>query len=244
MSGALAPRCTRSSRQPHHLAEAMVHHREPAVGAEHAQAVRHVVQRGVELARQRRFAFARQQRLYENGMQAEIDVLESDEEQHQQRGEADIVRTAVHGQRHRHRAAGEQDMELDDLRPAIVPGSAAGGVADRQRRAEHVRDGIVAAEQHDETPNAERGRIQHRADPVSGLPLLGLRRGQHRRALFVFAASGMRGTCRSRRSAPRTARSSTLPVFSAVISAADGGANRAVQASARNSGTCESTSAA
>ncbi len=43
-------------RQVHHLAEAMVHHRELAVGAEHAQPVRHVVQGGVELARERRFA--------------------------------------------------------------------------------------------------------------------------------------------------------------------------------------------
>jgi hypothetical protein len=109
----------------------MVHHRETAVIAEHAQAVRHVVQRSVELARQCRFALARQQRLYENGMQTEIDVLESDKEQNKQSGEADVVRVAVDSQRDRHRAAGKKDMELDDLRPAIVPGSTAGRVAYR-----------------------------------------------------------------------------------------------------------------
>ena len=41
-------------RQVHHFAEAVIHHRKTAVGAEHAQAVRHVVQRGVELAGERR----------------------------------------------------------------------------------------------------------------------------------------------------------------------------------------------
>ena len=68
MSGALAPRCTRSSGQVHHLAEAIIHDRKTPVGGEHAQAVRHVVQRGVELAGQRRFAEARRQRLHEDGI--------------------------------------------------------------------------------------------------------------------------------------------------------------------------------
>ena len=106
-----------------------MHHREPAVIAEHAQAMRHVVQGGVELAGKRRFALARQQRLDENGVQAEIDVLQRDKEQNKQSREADIVRVAVDSQRDRHRAAGKKDMELDDLRPAIVAGSTACRVA-------------------------------------------------------------------------------------------------------------------
>ena len=56
MSEALAPRSHEIVGQLHHLAEAVVHHRQPAVGAEHAQPVRHVVQRGVELAGQRGLA--------------------------------------------------------------------------------------------------------------------------------------------------------------------------------------------
>ena len=44
--------------QIHHFAEAVVHHRKPAVGAKHAQPVRHVVQRGIELAGQRRLALS------------------------------------------------------------------------------------------------------------------------------------------------------------------------------------------
>ncbi len=49
--------------QVHHFAEAVIHHRKPAVGGEHAKPVRHVVQRGIELAGQRRFAETRRQRL-------------------------------------------------------------------------------------------------------------------------------------------------------------------------------------
>ena len=120
--------------QIHHFAEAVIHHREPAVGAEHAQPVRHVVQRGIELAGQRRFAEARRQRLDEDGMQAEVDALEADEEQHQQRGEADVVEVAMQRQRQRHRAASQQDVILDQLGPAVIAGRAAGGVADRRRR--------------------------------------------------------------------------------------------------------------
>ena len=77
MSAALAPRCTKSSGQVHHLAEAMVHHRKAAVGAEHAQAVRHVVQGGVELAGQRRFALSSTiSALTKICVQAEVDVLQ------------------------------------------------------------------------------------------------------------------------------------------------------------------------
>ncbi len=45
----------------HHFAETIVHHAKATVCAEHAQAMRHVVQRGVELAGERGFAFARDQ---------------------------------------------------------------------------------------------------------------------------------------------------------------------------------------
>jgi len=57
-------------RQVHHVAEAMIHDGQPPVGAEHAKPVRHVVQGGVELVRQRRFAFTREQRAHEDHLQA------------------------------------------------------------------------------------------------------------------------------------------------------------------------------
>ena len=141
--------------QIHHFAEAVIHHRKPAVGAEHAQPVRHVVQRGIELAGQRRFAEARRQRLDEDGVQAEVDALEADEEQRQQRGEADVVEIGMRRQRQRHRAASQQDVILDQLRAAVIAGRAAGGVADRRGDADHVRDRVVVAENREEAPDAE-----------------------------------------------------------------------------------------
>jgi hypothetical protein len=55
--------------QVHHHAEPMIHHRQAAINAEHAQPVRHVVQCGIELTGQRRLAFASHQRLHEYSMQ-------------------------------------------------------------------------------------------------------------------------------------------------------------------------------
>ena len=66
--------------QIHHFAETVVHHRQPPVGAEHAQAVRHVVQRGVELAGQRRLALARDQAPHEDSLQTGCELPDRDEE--------------------------------------------------------------------------------------------------------------------------------------------------------------------
>ena len=89
----------------HHLDETIVDDGEAAVRAEHAQAVRHVVQGGVELPGERSFAFAGHQGIDENVMQIEIDQLEADEEQHQQPGKAGVIRTAMQRQGQRHRPA-------------------------------------------------------------------------------------------------------------------------------------------
>jgi hypothetical protein len=181
-------------RQIHHLAETMVHHGQTAIGGEHAEAVRHVVERGVELAGERRLPKTRCQRLHENRIEAEIDVLQPDEEENQQRGEGEIEESAVQRQRQRHRSAGEQDVQLDQLRTAVIAGRAAGRIADRRRHADHVRDWIVAAEDGDETPGAENAGIENGADPVTRFPVLGLGVGQHGGAAFIFAhLPGARG---------------------------------------------------
>ncbi len=51
----------------------MVHDRKTPVGGEHAQAVRHVVQRSIELAGKRRLALARHKRLHEDSVQISRD---------------------------------------------------------------------------------------------------------------------------------------------------------------------------
>ena len=77
--------------QLHHLDEAMIDDGKPAVRAKHAQAVRHVVERGIELARQRRLAEARGQGFDEDLVQAEVDAFQTDKEKRQQHGKARFV---------------------------------------------------------------------------------------------------------------------------------------------------------
>src|SRR6185369_2505447 len=76
------------------------------LGAEHAQPVRHVVQRGVELARDRCLALPRDEGTNEHLLQAGRDVLEREEEHDVQKRHAEIIRAAVNGHRHRHGTAG------------------------------------------------------------------------------------------------------------------------------------------
>jgi len=173
--------------QVHHLAEAVVHHRKAAVGAEHAQAMRHVVERGVELPGERGFAEARGQRLDENRVQAEVDAFQAEEEQHQQDGEADIVEAAMQDERHRHRAAGKKDMELHQLRPAVIARCGASGVGDGHRDAQHVGDHIVVADDGEEAPGAEHAGVNDGADRVARLEVPRLLVRQHLGAPLVFA---------------------------------------------------------
>ena len=64
-------------RQDHHLAETVIHDRKMSVGGEHAQTMRHVVQRGVELAGKRGFTLARHKRLHEYSVQISRELYES-----------------------------------------------------------------------------------------------------------------------------------------------------------------------
>ena len=129
MSAALAPRCTRSAdRFIISLKRWFITARCPSA-RKHAQAMRHVVQRGVELACQRRLALARDQRPHENPLQAGRDVLERQEEQHVQDGQPDVIWVAMQRQRHRQRAAGKQHLHMENPRPAIGPAAACRHVA-------------------------------------------------------------------------------------------------------------------
>lgn len=68
--------------QPHHVMEAIVHHGEATICVEHAKTMRHVVQCRVELSRDRCFSLVCQQRFHKDRVKAEIDVLQTQEEQH------------------------------------------------------------------------------------------------------------------------------------------------------------------
>ena len=85
--------------QVHHLAEAVVHHRQRSVGAEHAQPVRHVVERGVELAGQRRLALARHQGLHEYPVQVRRQLDQRDQEHRGDECHGDVIGRAAQRQR-------------------------------------------------------------------------------------------------------------------------------------------------
>ena len=198
----------------------MIHHRKAAIGAEHAEPVRHVVQRGVELACECGLAKARGQRLDENRMQAEIDVLQPDEEEHEQAGKPDVIEAAMQHQRERHRSAGERDVPLDHPGLAVIAGGAARGVADCHGDAEHVRNGIVIVVDDDEGPQAEHRRIAERAEPVARLQVLGFLERRVGACGFRIRASGTRAAVPMRRSAECERPEQSSPVFSAVMTAA------------------------
>ena len=156
--------------QVHHLAEAVVHDREAAVGAKHRQAVRHVVERRVELAGKRRLALARDQGADENRLQAGRDVLQREEEQDVEQRHADIEGAAVGGQRKRQRSAGQQHLHMEYPWPAIGSAAAGSHVAERDRGRDHVGDGIVAAHHRDQAPRSEGRGIEHRTELVTHFP--------------------------------------------------------------------------
>ncbi len=137
--------------------------------------------------RQRGFAEARGQRLDEDRVQAEVDVLEPDEEEHEQDGKTDVVEPAVQQQGERHRTASQRHVPLDDPRLSVIAGGTARGVADADSDTEHVGHGIVVVVDDDESPQAEHGRVAQRADPVARLQVLGFVERERLGAIFVSA---------------------------------------------------------
>ena len=180
--------------------------------------MRHVVQRGVELAGQRRFALKLEVSALTK-MACRLRLMPFRPMKNS------TSSTPGRCSRSRHAAPAPATSAR---RPAgcaywMIPGGRncgprRRGVADRHGDAEHVRDRIVVAENGDEAPDAEHGGIEHRADRVARLPMLRLLERQHRGAPFVFAHLE-----RADRADPmiRTAHghSRTLPVLSAVMTA-------------------------
>ena len=124
----------------------MVHHRQAPVGGEHTQAMRHVVERRVELVGDRGHAFGRNERLDINLMKAERNSPQPHEKKSIEQGEADVVAGSVQQQPQGHRAAGQQDLPLGDPWSAIGSAGARRGVGDGYRRAQHMGDRVVAAD--------------------------------------------------------------------------------------------------
>jgi hypothetical protein len=169
--------------QVHHLAEAVVHDREPAVGAEHAQSVGHVVQRRVELARQRRHALVCDKCADEDALQTGRDLDQREKEHRTDARQSDVVGIAVQRERDRGRTAGERNLDVVDPRSAVGSPGASRHIAGRQRHADHVRDGVVGQQQANRAPGAERDCIDDRANLIANFPSCGVGGSERRSAL-------------------------------------------------------------
>ena len=133
--------------------------------------------------------------------------------------QSEIIEAAVQRQRQRHRPAGEQRLQMENPRPAVGPAGAGRDVAERDRRYRSCARRHRRCPAAPRAPDAERERIEHRADLVADLPVRASAVGQARLALLipvhVERADGA-GHDQKRDARPEQ----TLPVFTAVMTAA------------------------
>ena len=211
--------------QVHHFAEPMIHHRELPVDAEHAQTVRHVVQRSVELASQRRLALARHKRLHEYSVQIGRDLHERQKkygaEEPTSRRNRPYHATPAQSRPGR---SDECDLQMEIStaahRPSPTSPATTPVVTDKQIM---WTTASSAAQQGSRAPGADSGGLDHRPDLIALLPLRIFIGSQGCLARLDSAAAP------NARTAPATMRSAThaqirvSPVFSAVRAAAAAG---------------------
>ena len=167
-------------RQVHHFAEAMIHHRQAAVGAEHAQPVRHVVQRRIELARKRRFAFACHDRAHEYFVQIGRELHHRQKKRGAHHRHRDVIGRAAQRQRDHGRTELKHGLQMKYRWPPVGPPRSSRHDPGGDGKADHVDDGIVAAQQGDGAPYADRSRLDQRTDLIAPLPLRGFFGSQRR----------------------------------------------------------------
>ncbi len=167
--------------QIHHLAETVVHHRKPPVRAEHAQAVRHVVQSRIELTGQRRLALPGDPGVQVDALEAGCEPLDRDEENEAQKRKRDVIGPADVHQRHEQGSAGKQYLDVKNSRPAECATDAAGRACHDRRGAEHMGGGIVGPQQDSDGPNADRDPV---GDCTPLVPLFPNRGFVHRQLRF------------------------------------------------------------
>ena len=106
----------RHRRDVQHLLDALVRHHQPPVRIEHAQAMRHVVERGVEPAGEQGHVARRDHGIEQGAAQAIRDRLQADEERHQHAAEHREIEVAHQEQAGRHRNAGAESCALTSRR--------------------------------------------------------------------------------------------------------------------------------
>ena len=170
--------------QPHHFGKAPVDHGQRPIGGEHAQAVRHVVQCGVELRSDCGLPLAGQHGIDIDFLQKLGDPPHAEEEQHVQHGEADVVGITAQPERERHRATGDQDLKMKDPWPPVGASRTGGRVGNRHRGRQHVSDRVVGMIDRDPAPQAHDRAVAQGADLIFRLPR-GRRGELHRQRLVL-----------------------------------------------------------
>ena len=145
--------------QFHQLDEAMVHDRQPSIGAEHAQPVRHVVQCGIELTSERRFALPRYDRLHEDSVQIGRELHQSHEKDRAHDRHGHVIRRAAQGQRDDGRTEDQRHLKLKGPLPAVSPARAARSEPGGDRQGDHVGHRVVSPQERCGAPDSDRSGL-------------------------------------------------------------------------------------
>ena len=153
-----------------------------ALGVEHAQAVRHVVERGVETRRQQGHVARGDHRIEQRAAQPLGDEFHADERGDEQTGENPVVMIAVEQQRRGHRRPGAEDLHHHEAGAAEVAPEDAGRVGDCHREAHQDGKRIGGEREGEEAPHAQQCERCGRTRDVAVLPASGRFRAHDFRA--------------------------------------------------------------
>ncbi len=143
------------------LVQPCIRDHDAAAGVEHAQTVRHVVQRRIEPLGEQRHVARGDDRFEQGEAQTLGDQLHREEEENEKSGEDPVIDAAMKHQRGGHRHPGAQDLHDDRARAAEIASEDADHVGDGDRKTDQVGDRVVGSGECDVAPDAEqpdRGR--------------------------------------------------------------------------------------
>ncbi len=179
-----------------HLEEAgdlCVGHDQPLVGVEHAQAMRHVVERRVEALGELGDVAGGDDGVEQRAAQPVRNELQRREEGRQHQQEEEIVVAAHIEEGGAERDAGADDLRGDQQVAGEIAPRRADQVAEDDGEAEDLDEGVGGGDEGGKGPGAEQGDIGGRADDVAVLPAPHLDAGER-----LVPNSRRRHACRGR----------------------------------------------
>ena len=157
-------------RQTEMLVQPCIRDHDAAAGIEHAQTVRHVVQRSIEPLGEQRHVARGDDRFEQGEAQTLGDQLHREEEENEQSGEDPVIDVAMKHQRGGHRQPGAHDLHDDRARAAEVASEDADHIGDGDRKADQVGDRVVGSGECDVAPDAEQPDRRRGPGDIAPLP--------------------------------------------------------------------------